>query len=404
MTQTEEFIEVDAHDDNQGPNIPETVLAEAVHLRIPSRPEWIVPTVEYLAERAVRCGVCGGERSPTVTMALHEALTNSVVHGNLEIGSALKEGSDDAFAEALADAAADPELGNRVVDIRTTYDGDAFRWIFTDQGKGFDIAGVLTRAASDDPEILLSSGRGIVLMQALLDDVRFEMGGRRVELTIRRQGEEKRQHLRRSVQETVRVAPVAADGTVDWQAAYDALARNLSEGGIGLLQNRLASSQRVLIGLDWEGKVLYVPAEVRNCEPLGEGLVQLGCRFQLSESPGQPATGPGSLEELQVAVAGILATLDTPALAPHEQRVHRRVEYAERIGISGGPGPAIGFARNLSKGGMSFLVHQPLPLEKRLLSLPRRDNPPLRLQVRIVRCALIMEGVYEVGAQFEHLA
>jgi hypothetical protein len=313
----------------------------------------------------------------------------------------LKERGDSAFAEALASRAADPVLGARVVDVRAVYDGTSFRVTLTDQGRGFDVARILS--AAEEPDLQLASGRGILIMEALLDEVRYDLGGRRVELVLRRGCDEKRREPRWPIHETVQVAPIRADGAIDWGSAYRALSRNLSEGGISLLQTRLASTPRVLIGLDWEGDVLYVPAEVRHCERLGSGMVQFGCQFE---------TGPGLLrhgsdvlpEDVDAAIVALVNQQDGEVLPYHERRLHQRVVYTARIAVSGGTGPTVGFARNLSKGGISFLVHQPMPLEHRVLTLPAQQGPPLRVRARILRCVPLMDGVFEVGALFEGMA
>src|SRR5262245_34128327 len=110
------------------PDLPGAVASDRMRLVIPSRPEWIAPTVEYLRNRAVLCGACQQTRAGKLLLALHEALTNSIVHGNLEISSGLKEQEDNSFAELLALRSADPHFGSRVVVIDTDYDGYRCEW------------------------------------------------------------------------------------------------------------------------------------------------------------------------------------------------------------------------------------------------------------------------------------
>jgi anti-sigma regulatory factor (Ser/Thr protein kinase) len=167
------------------PELSLQVRAERIRLTVPSLPHWIEPTVEYLRQRAVLAGVCTAPRSGKLMLALHEALSNSIIHGNLEVSSELKELS--GFAEALARATADPDLAERTVDIDVEYNGRLCTWILTDEGKGFDVDETVRRCLCSDPEILLSSGRGILMMRSFLDDVQYELGGRRVILTLRRE-------------------------------------------------------------------------------------------------------------------------------------------------------------------------------------------------------------------------
>src|SRR6266542_546797 len=116
------------------PHLAGQVQAERTQLRLPSRPEWIEPAGEYRQRKAVLCGACLESQASKLTMALHEALNNSVVHGNLELSSELKERSDRAFAEALAARAADPRFSARTVEVAVEYDGERCRWALTDEG------------------------------------------------------------------------------------------------------------------------------------------------------------------------------------------------------------------------------------------------------------------------------
>src|SRR5439155_17662142 len=123
--------------------------------------------------------------------------------------------------------------------------------------------------------------RGILLMRSFLDEVRYEGGGRRLMLTLQRNsGTEKRRRARVSMNQPVRIAPIRSDGTVDWDKAYEAISRNMSQEGAAILQERLATTDRVLVAIYFNDQPIYVPAEVRHVRTLGSEVVELGCRFQ----------------------------------------------------------------------------------------------------------------------------
>jgi len=392
------------------PDPPSLVHAEQTLVRLPSRPHWVESTVEYLRQKAILCGACQESRSAKLLLALQEALTNAVVHGNLELSSELKERDDNSFAQALASRAADPKLAGRLVDVLVDYDGRRCRWIITDQGKGFDVDAVMHRLESDDPEVMLASGRGILIMRSFLDGVKYEQGGRRLILTMNREsGEEKRQHERVDTTQPVRIAPIRADGSVDWDAAYEAVSLNFSEKGIGLLQQQLATSQRIIIGIYLDNRPVYLPAEVRHCRDLGGDVMELGCRFQTrGEVPAATVDALPSHADAEQAVHRAVADLLKHKGAPvglDERRAHPRVAYNERIEIvrSDAAEPLIGFARDLSKGGMSFITTAHLPAAGVLLVLPQTDGAPLRIRAQVVRCNKVKEGFYDVGTRFLQL-
>jgi anti-sigma regulatory factor (Ser/Thr protein kinase) len=385
------------------PNLPLAVLSEQTYLRIPTCLDWIEPTVEYLKNKAVACGVCQESRALKLTLALHEAFTNSLIHGNLELASDLKEQSANAFALALAARAADPRYASRFLHVRVSYDGDRCVWVLTDEGKGFNVEEVLRRSVGVGPDCVLASGRGIALMRAFLDDVHYELGGRRVVLTLlRTSGEEKRQHARQAFQGRVQVAPIRPDGSPDWEAAYEAVARNLSSDGMALLQSRLESTDRILIGLFTHGNPIYLPAEIRHWQTIGDNVVELGCRFESPPQPG-PSSPPLSVPAEEQALDALVARCSHDPLAPDDRRDFPRVRYTERIGIVSDAADEVqyGFARDLSKGGIAFIATAPLPyVEKRLLLPQGEDHLPLAVRAQVVRCTKIGDGFYDVGARF----
>lgn len=389
----------------ESPSLPSAVAAEHTFLQIPSQPEWIAPTVEFLKHKAMLCGVCHEARASKLMLALHEALTNSLVHGNLGLSSDLKERSDNAFAEALAQRAADPLYAERAIEVGIDYDGERCRWTITDQGNGFDVGRALARAEMDEPDAFLASGRGIMLMRAFLDDVRYELGGRRAVLTLARpSGEEKRRAPRLPVQRPIRVAPLDANGVVDWDAAQEAVTQNLSAEGIALLQNRLSTSGRVLLGIDWQGQMIYLPAEVRHWQARGDDMVELGCRFQLAPPVRDPAAATNG--EVSRAIDALLEQLNGQSVRSDDRRAHPRAAFTARITVEMGPDrpSVLGFGRDLSKGGVAFVTSTPLPLGNVTLALPQQERPPLRVMARIVRCAQLMAGIYDVGARFLDVA
>jgi anti-sigma regulatory factor (Ser/Thr protein kinase) len=389
-------------------DVPGQVISERTHLFVPSLTRWIQPTVEYLKHKATLIGACQESRSGKLMVALHEALSNSIIHGNLELSSDLKERGDATFADALSQCEADPRLAGRIVDILVDFDGERCRWILTDQGRGFDIQTVLERCLSDDPEILLASGRGILLMRSFLDEVKYELGGRRVILTLNRvSGEEKRGDPRLAWHQALQVAPILPEGTVDWDAAYEAVSRNFSEKGMALIQEGLTHSDRILIGLTTSTQTVYIPAEVRHVRTLSGEIVELGCCFQTRLELGSAVPAPALAEdanqlEVHQAIMNLLEKQTHPTRPTEERRFCPRIVYNERIEIwtDASETPLVGFGQDLSKGGIAFLTMQPLPAEITLVLTPGAGGTPVRVRTQVIHCTKVKEGFFDVGARF----
>lgn len=118
---------------------------------LPSRIEEISPVVDDLILRiAARRPADGSEID--IEIALREALTNAVVHGNH----------------------GDPD---RHVDIRCRCGADgAVDITIRDQGEGFDCRALPDPTAGQNR--MSGHGRGVYLMRALMDEVRYEDLGR----------------------------------------------------------------------------------------------------------------------------------------------------------------------------------------------------------------------------------
>jgi len=203
------------------------------HLRILSRTDWVEPVALFLKNEAIVSGVCDQGQADRLVVAMTEAITNAVVHGNYELGSELKQQGGDAFGKALAQRQADPQYFARVVDIRIDYQPDRCTWTITDEGRGFDVDKAVARLESDDPMELLASGRGISIMKAFVDEVNWSAGGRRIQLTVHMgDGRERRVADRRQYTATVGVHP--SEGQ-----PHEALGRDLSETGIAFVTTHL---------------------------------------------------------------------------------------------------------------------------------------------------------------------
>ena len=85
-----------------------------------------------------------------------------------------------------------------------------------------------------------------------------------------------------------------------------------------------------------------------------------------------------------------------------ERRTAPRVPYSERISIEVAGGPVVsGIARDLSRNGVAFFSTTNLPLEVVHLTLPGGPaETSIRLPARVVRCTRLVDGFYDVAAQF----
>lgn len=159
------------------------IVREECVIRIPNDLARIQPLAMYLGEHAVVIGRCDPKREKQVVTALTEALTNAIVHGNLEISSELRdEDCGRAFQTLIEQRQHVLPYRDRSVEVLTEVNNGSISWIITDEGKGFDV-----RSLPDptDPENLLRcSGRGVLLMNAFSDELVYNERGNQVRMTV----------------------------------------------------------------------------------------------------------------------------------------------------------------------------------------------------------------------------
>ena len=116
--------------------------------------------------------------------ALEEALLNAFYHGNLEISSSLKE-SDYAEFYALAERRCqESPYSNRRIQLDLEVTPVVATITILDEGRGFNPASLPD--PTDVENLDRPSGRGVMLMRAFMDDIRYNTTGNQVTLIKRR--------------------------------------------------------------------------------------------------------------------------------------------------------------------------------------------------------------------------
>ena len=78
----------------------------------------IAPLVGYLQEGITRLGICSEADQMRIGIALDEALTNALYHGNLEVSSALREQGGDAYHDMIQERVAQHPYRDRRIFVR----------------------------------------------------------------------------------------------------------------------------------------------------------------------------------------------------------------------------------------------------------------------------------------------
>jgi serine/threonine-protein kinase RsbW len=116
---------------------------------LPSEVAAISPFVDKLMRLIKKCG-CADEGDSNVEIALREALASAIIHGN-------------------------HENPGKHVHVHCRCEPSEISIAVEDEGRGFDVAAIADPTAPENQGSI--HGRGIYLMKALMDEVRFEHGG-----------------------------------------------------------------------------------------------------------------------------------------------------------------------------------------------------------------------------------
>src|SRR5262245_29632367 len=141
-------------------------------------PQLVASIIAQLHDDVVAVGVCDHRAAGHVSIALEEAILNAIYHGNLEISSELKENGDEPFLALARERQTLAPYCSRLVRLVSRVTPRWATFVIADEGRGFNVANL---PDPTDPENLLRpSGRGVLLMRAFMDDVRYNTTGNRV--------------------------------------------------------------------------------------------------------------------------------------------------------------------------------------------------------------------------------
>jgi len=119
-----------------------------------------------------------------ISLCLHEALVNAVIHGNLEVPSTLKNEDPEKFEALLKERESLASYANRQVLIRCQISTGYLKFEIEDQGQGFNPQSI----HFSDPILMIPSGRGILIITSFMDEVSWNAAGNCITMVKRFKG------------------------------------------------------------------------------------------------------------------------------------------------------------------------------------------------------------------------
>jgi anti-sigma regulatory factor (Ser/Thr protein kinase) len=129
-------------------------------------------------------GICDGTAVMHVGVALEEALTNAIHHGNLELESELYERSPETYAAQLQERRQKPPYRDRHVYVTAKVTRSEARYVIRDEGAGFDKS--VIPDLTGPPMAEQARGRGLLLIHTVMDEVSYNDAGNQITMLKRR--------------------------------------------------------------------------------------------------------------------------------------------------------------------------------------------------------------------------
>jgi anti-sigma regulatory factor (Ser/Thr protein kinase) len=153
----------------------------AIELHIPNDPGVVPLIVGYVQRILEDYGLSAPREQTRIGIALTEALANAIIHGNLGVGSEMRDNDSDRYYALIDTRRAKDPYRAREVHIVMRFSQSSASFVIRDMGKGFDRAAVADPTAPEN--LLTASGRGLLLMRAYCDAVSWNDSGNEVTLT-----------------------------------------------------------------------------------------------------------------------------------------------------------------------------------------------------------------------------
>ncbi len=141
-------------------------------------PSIVDPLIDMVQQVAISQGLLVNNSRVQLGVALENALLNAMIRGNLELS---REVMPVMSQEMIEERNSQAPYNQRRVYFRSLVTPESAQFTVRDQGPGFNTSEILK--SSDPDSFRDGTGRGLVLMQAFMDEVVFDATGNQVTMT-----------------------------------------------------------------------------------------------------------------------------------------------------------------------------------------------------------------------------
>ena len=162
-------------------NLGQYIIYEKRMFEIPSDSTACNVITYILTKDLTSAGFCNRTTSGNISLALKEAVDNAIIHGNLEISSEIIEdkGIKD-FYEEVKKRKTLKKYSEKKVAVYYELVHDYVEYIIEDEGQGFNYN--MLPDPRDPENFFKNSGRGLLIIRTLMDEVDWNSKGNTIRL------------------------------------------------------------------------------------------------------------------------------------------------------------------------------------------------------------------------------
>ncbi|MFH0976327.1 MAG: response regulator [Spirochaetota bacterium] len=162
-------------------NLGQYILYEKRLFEIPSDTTACNVITYVLTKDLTSAGFCNRTTSGNISLALKEAIDNAIIHGNLEISSDVIETKEiKDFYEEVNRRKNLKKYSDKKVTVYYELVSEYVEYIIEDDGQGFDYS--LLPDPRDPENFFKNSGRGLLIIRTLMDEVDWNTKGNTIRL------------------------------------------------------------------------------------------------------------------------------------------------------------------------------------------------------------------------------
>jgi anti-sigma regulatory factor (Ser/Thr protein kinase) len=164
-----------------GPRLQKAVERKGLYLSLSTGQAFNADLTSLLCNSCAKRLNLSEERRLDIETAIEEALSNAMVHGNLDIASVLRNdpADFDLYCDLVNERLGDPKYAERRLEILVVWNAKEIDIEVHDEGRGYDVA-----ASKALPHLEAKCGRGFTLIRDLANNVTIGEHGRSLTMSF----------------------------------------------------------------------------------------------------------------------------------------------------------------------------------------------------------------------------